>query len=214
MYLDSHNCVLIFGVIVILAVLGVIMLLCKISDNFTNLQKIKENFSPTGWDRNCPPPKPRAVATSVADGPLTGPLDRVYNPKTGKFERVYHPFGVKSDGRDIIGTSGPGAVYKCKDKEDCPNIQVKGCRREELVPDFPDNLPLGWGGTMSGPYAGTPGCASNVNGINKMSFKNAYGETTKSSPDQRRKGPGNQMYGMCVKGSSNPFDKKPYHMVF
>ena len=69
-------------------------------------------------------------------------------------------------------------------------------------PNFPDNVALGWGGTMSGPYAGNSGCASNVNGITRMSYNTAYGQTTPW---------GDQMYGICEKGESNPFDSQPYN---
>lgn len=174
--------VLIFAIIIIIVIFGIIMLICN--------QYQTENFSPTGWSINCPQPIPPAVGASVANGPLAYGVGK------------YKPFGVQSDGKNIIGTCGPGCVYKCKNKNNCPNLQVKGCRRNEKIPHYPNNQPLGWGGTMSGPYVGISGCASNVNGITKMSFKNANGQTTPY---------GNQMYGMCVKGAQNPFDENPYH---
>lgn len=188
------NVVLIFAVIIVLATLGVVMVCYKCSDKFTNLSKLKENFSPVGWTRNCPPPSPPALLPSTAYGPMTGPLNA-----------MYRKFGVRSDGKNVVGSLSPGAVFKCKDREKCPPLSVKGCNREEPSPVVRENMPLGWGGTMSGPYAGMSGCASNVNGITKMSYDNPYGATTPY---------GDQMYGMCVKGESNPFDNQPYKTIF
>lgn len=223
MYFESHNCLFVFAVIIVLAILGIFMYTCYISENFTNMLKLQEHFSPTGWTRNCPQPNPRAVGTSVAYGPLTGPLGRKFNKKTGKFEKVYKPFGIQSDSiirgksniskGNVIGTCGPGCVYKCKNRKDCPNL-VKGCAPKERIPNYPNNLPLGWGSTVSGPYAGESGCASNINGINKMSFETPYGSTFKLSPNGKHLPSGNQMYGVCTKGSMNPFDKPAYpHLV-
>lgn len=138
-------CVLIFGVIVIFATLGVIFWCYHNSDGFTNVKKLKEHFSPTGWTRDCP----------------------------------YYG--------DIPSTEcGPGCYTTS-------NLGIKGCRRKVSKPTL-KRLPLGWGGTMTGPYAGSSGCASNVNGVMKNSKRNPYGIV------------GPQMYGMCVMGSDNAFE--------
>jgi hypothetical protein len=159
--LESSNCLLIFGVIIIIATLGMVMYMYKCSDGFRNLTKITESFSPIGWTQNCPPPRM---------------------------------------GNDIIGSCGPGCIYKCKYKKNCPNLEVGGCGKH-IIPTIYEEIPLGWGGTMSGPYAGQSGCASGINGVANMSYRNEYGSTTPY---------GDQMYGMCDRSESNPFDNAPY----
>ena len=197
----SECVILIFAVIVILATFGVIGFICKCSDNFTNLTKLKESFSPTGWTKNCPQPHPRAVSPDMALGEMTGPLNQWWNniKKNNIKKTSKEHFGNK---KQVIGKCGPGCVYKCKEGESCPNVEVTGCRRYERKPTLIENVPLGFGTTMSGPYSGPSGCASNVNGITRMGYGNPYGYTAPY---------GNQMYGFCEKGKPNPFNKNPYY---
>jgi hypothetical protein len=124
-----------------------------------------EHFSPTGWSANCPPPDPRAISQYLA-------LKKNYK---------------LSDGKNTITPCGPGCVCK-----NCPKI--KGCSKKESTPKIIRGLPLGWGSTVTGSFAGrgNEGCAININGINKMSMNDAYK---------------NQIYHTCVRGRSNPFDR-------
>lgn len=153
--MEVSNCLLIFGVVIIIAVTGMFMYMYKCSDGFTNIHKIKESFSPTGWTASSPPPSPTS---------------------------------------DIIGQCGPGCYYKCSDTKNCPNINVKNYGKKDRAPILRDNLPIGWGDTMTGPYAGPEGCSSNINGINRNSYMNPYGELGND-----------QMYSFCEKGVTNPF---------
>lgn len=130
-------CILIFGVVIVFATLGIIFWCCQ------NLENFRENFSPTGWTRDC-------------------------------------PHGTVGSMRQC----GPGCWTKSK-------IFSKGCKVKEPKVR---GLPLGWGGTVTGPYAGPSGCTSNVNGVMKRSKRNPYGQVEP------------QMYGMCVMGSENAFD--------
>lgn len=47
-------CTLICSVILIFLIFGSIVWCYNKSDGFTNIQRLKENFSPTGWTRDCP----------------------------------------------------------------------------------------------------------------------------------------------------------------
>lgn len=106
------------------------------------------------------------------------------------------PHTVKLSNGKIVGTQSPGSVFICNDMENCPNIVIKGCDKSKEIVNLRDNLPLGWGSTMTGPYAQN-NCMSNVNGINKPSMRNPYG---KVYPE------GDQMYGFCEKGTPNAFE--------
>lgn len=170
--MNETSCFLIFSAILIVSITGILMVCYNCSDKFTNMKKLVENFSPTGWTQNCPAPKGVVLSQSSVYGP-----DRKY-------------FADKK-----MGKCGPGCVYSGDEQG------TEGCRRRVPKVENPENTPLGWGGTMVTPRSGDSGCASNVNGIRKMSNKNPYGEI---SPD------GNQMYGFCVKGEMNPFDEDHY----
>jgi hypothetical protein len=93
----------------------------------------------------------------------------------------------------IAGSYSPGSVFKCRNPEDCPNITVNGCGGHIKPPLVKENLPLGWGSTMT--VTGET-CMSGVNGINKMSNRNPYGEIQPN---------GDQTVGYCVKGIDNCF---------
>ena len=139
--------------------------------------KKTENFSPTGFTQNCPRGKG-----------LISPNMAVGEPwrKTGF---------VKLDNGKIAGSQSPGSVFLCDDVENCPNLTISGCdnRKENVI--LKENIPLGWGSTMTGPYAGN-NCMSNVNGVNKPSMRNPYG---KLYPE------GDQMYSFCEPGTPNAF---------
>jgi len=160
------NVILIFAVIVVLTTLGIVMVCYRCSDKFTNISKLRENFSPLGWTSHCPQPIEKNM---------------------------------------VIGSISPGSVFQCKDKDFCVPLRGRGCGVSSVPPLVDNVVPLGWGGVMSGPWAGPEGCASGVNGVTKMSYENHYGATTPY---------GDQMYGMCVKGESNPFDREPYRTFF
>lgn len=108
-----------------------------------------------------------------------------YKPKTFK------------KGKFIYGSQTPGSAFKCDSIADCPNLRVKGCSSKisDKAPTLQDNLPIGWGSTMSGPYADND-FMMNVNGINKPTFRNPYGYVYPK---------GDQMYGYAEEGSPNAF---------
>ena len=103
------------------------------------------------------------------------------------------PFVTKLKNGKVIGSQSPGSLFQCDDIENCPNLNIKGCAKTKPHVDVRENLPLGWGSTMTGSYAGN-NCMSNVNGINMPSMKNPYGKVD-----------GDQMYGFCEKGTPNAF---------
>lgn len=78
-------------------------------------------------------------------------------------------------------------------------IYVFNCKKEQFH--------VGEGGTISGRFSGEYGCASNVNGVNRMSYKTPYGDTFTN--DNK----GTQMYGVCEEGTNNTFDKDPYEYI-
>lgn len=114
-----------------------------------------------------------------------------------------------SENKLVSGSCGPGCEYQCYSQENCPNLKLKrhDCRGEQSLtskvnwsyePVLKSNLPLGYGSTMSVPYISSS-CTGNVNGVMKLSEGNRYGQMYPK---------GAQMYGMCVQGSSNPFDDR------
>ena len=134
-----------------------------------------EKFSPTGWTQNCP----NAAALS---------------PKMAYGEPWTSTGWKKFDGK-VVGSYSPGSVFQCNDS-DCSMITTKGCARKDTKGVMlKENIPIGWGSTMTGPYADN-NCMSGINGVNKASMKNPYG---KVYPE------GKQMYGFCEKGVNNYF---------
>ena len=123
-----------------------------------------------GTTQNCPEANPTALSPRMAYG---------------------NKFGWKNIDGQIVGSYSPGSVFKCNNQKDCVNISVNGCPKKEDIPTVRENLPLGWGSTMTGPYAGNY-AMSNVNNINRSSMKNPYG---KVYPD------GDQMYGFFERGA-------------
>lgn len=95
--------------------------------------------------------------------------------------------------KNVIGTCGPGCYYKCKNAKECPNRNIKRCSTNRRIPNYPDNLPVGYGETIAF-YDKGNSCVTNVNGVYKLA-KNPYGGRSDG-----------QTYGVCVLGSPNPFD--------
>lgn len=172
--LDYTGIVLVFVVILSIIMFGMFCVAKKSGS--------LEHFSPTGWTQNCPQAQPQALSPKMAYGP---PWRQYGITKIGTGEDSY-----------IAGSYSPGSVFKCKNEKDCPMLNVRGCAKRENVPLIRDNLPLGWGSTMTGPYAGND-CMMNVNGVNKPSMRNPYGKVYPY---------GDQMYGFCEKGANNYFD--------
>jgi len=166
----NESLVLVFAVILSIIIFGI----------FCICRNPTEHFSPTGWTQNCPPAQPRALSPKIAYGP------------------PWSPEGwIDVDGKYIAGSYSPGSVFKCDNQKDCAMIQVKGCPKRENVPLLRDNLPVGWGSTMAGPYADNNGMM-NVNGVNKPTMRNPYGKVYPY---------GDQMYGFFEKGTNNYFDE-------
>ena len=139
-----------------------------------------EGFSPTGWSANCPPASPRALSPNMANGL---PWRK--------------PGWISVDGDYIAGSYSPGSAFKCDNEKDCVNLKTSGCKsKKEDVPEVVEDLPLGWGSSMTGPYADN-WAMSGVNGINKATLRNPYGRVYPK---------GKQMYGFLEKGSRNCFD--------
>lgn len=138
----------------------------------------KEPFSPDGWTQNCPPASPNALSPKMAYGP------------PWRSSEI-----ISVDGDYIAGSVSPGSVFKCNNNDKCPPM-VQSCGKVIDAPQL-ESLPLGWGSTMTGPYADN-WALSGVNGINKATLRNPYG---KVYPE------GKQMYGFIEKGSRNYFDK-------
>lgn len=175
------NGLIVVGIVVILVVFALVMVYVPRS----------ETFSPTGWTVGCPPPSRvrfvKGKSPDVFSGPLavplTGPLARRWNRDT---------HGFKPSFKITKGTFAgqvPGRYRK--------NVKSRPKGR----PKVRNNLPLGWGSTMSGPYAGPAGCSGNVNGVTRMSYSTPYGETFPF---------GGQMYGFCESTPSNPFNETCY----
>lgn len=139
--------------------------------------RTKERFSPTGWTQNCPPANPRPLSPKMAYGP------------PWRDSKV-----IDVDGDYIAGSVSPGSVFKCNGGN-CPALGPS-CGTVGDVPQLRENLPLGWGSTMTGPYADN-WSMSGVNGINKPTLENPYGKVYPH---------GKQMYGFIEKGSNNCFD--------
>lgn len=153
-------------------ILAVIILLIVFGIVSCNLKSI-EGFSPMGFTQNCPNGK----------GMLSPRM--AYGRKFGHIRR---------DG-SVYGSNSPGSVFKCDNVRGCPNLNIKGCAKKMDIPIVRENLPLGWGTTMTGPYADN-NCLSGINGVNKASMENPYGRVY---PE------GDQMYGFCEKGIDNFF---------
>lgn len=131
-----------------------------------------EHFSPTGWTQNCPAPQNQLLSPKMAYG---------------------RKFGWKRFGDNVAGSYSPGSVFQCKNPKQCSMINVRGCPHREDIPHLKEDLPLGWGSTITGPWAQNS-CMSNVNGINKASMRNPYGKVGQQ-----------QTYGFCEKGINNFF---------
>lgn len=110
--------------------------------------------------------------------------------------------------RLITGSCGPGCQFQCDNAENCPNMKLKGIKPKSCknnpkaglistAPKLEKNLPLGYGSTIAGSYAGNAACSGNVQGAMKLASGNRYG---KLYPQ------GDQMYAPCVQGTNNPFD--------
>lgn len=92
-----------------------------------------------------------------------------------------------------------------------PGVAVEGKHKPlvgKFIPTHEPNTqepPLGAMDSYAGPWSGYNGCIGNPNGVNKMSYKNPYGNTAPY---------GEQMYGYCEEGINNTFDKNPYETNF
>ncbi len=134
------------------------VIMCGFSDRMRNIQNPKEGFSPLGFTQNCPSAKSVSPAFVYPDR------------KT--------PKSVKIKGLGYIQTQSPGSAYQSKKK-------VK-FNPETNVRVYDKALPLGAYSTMVLFDKGS--CIDNVNGINKSSGKNVYGEMYPG---------GNQSYSMA-----------------
>ena len=167
--MDACSGIIIFSVIIVLIVFAIVCCYRK-----------TENFSPTGWTQNCPNPRQTMLSPRMAYG------------------KPWEQTGWKRFGKNYIaGSYSPGSVFKCKDPKNCSMIQSEGCPKKEDIPTLRENLPIGWGSTITGPYADN-NCMSNINGVNKSSGKNPYGKVYPN---------GKQMYAFCEKGVNNYFSE-------
>lgn len=145
---------------------------------------MKEEFSPLGYTQNCP-------AAEVVSPTFV-------MPRKGGDTKMINVPGLGIITNPSVGLAVQGKPLKGKG---CPNKQEMEENERLLKKGFPPNQPLGAGATMTGPWGGYNGCIDNVNGVNKPSYENPYGETVPLGKQQ--------MYGMCVEGIPNAFDFNP-----
>ena len=136
---------------------------------------------------------------------------QIYNSKKGdnlSLQNVKYQKQSLEGKRLITGSCGPGCQFQCDDADNCPNMKLKGikpkpCKHNpspgliSTAPKLEKNLPLGYGSTVAGSYAGNASCSGNVQGAMKLDSGNRYG---KLFPE------GEQMYAPCIQGTNNQFD--------
>ena len=106
-----------------------------------------------------------------------------------------------------IEECGPGCWMLKEGKEKTKEtFKVNGKRNctTDRIPEIPQQLPIGHLSTIGSPLLGQAMCSSGVNGVQKLSKFNPFGELVKKHGEVNQF---TQSYASCEFGANNIFDK-------
>lgn len=174
-----------FGIIVVLVITG-----CIAGRQAFNSA---EPFSPLGFASDCPafklPNRSRFQVNSCGPGCYLQseiPLKKSSKNNSKKESKTEMKVDDKRENFEIDG------------KRDCTT---------DRIPEFQKQLPIGHLSTMGSPLTGQASCTSNINGVQRLSDHNPYGELVKKYGTDKKINQFTQSYAACEFGANNIFDK-------